>query len=282
LDSETRSKAAKGSDNRRDAAEKSGVKVPMQAPGTEGPRLVTDNAGLMAVNIGKSFKKRPVLRGVTLSLQRGEAVGLLGPNGAGKTTCFYIVTGLIAPDYGWVTLDGHDITDMPMYRRARLGIGYLPQEASIFRGLSVEQNIRGVLEVIEPVREKREVTLENLLAEFSITHLRRTPAVALSGGDRRRVDIARALASQPSFILLDEPLAGIDPIAVGDIRDLVSHLKDRGIGVLITDHNVRETLEIVDRAYIIHDGVVLMEGAPDEIVAHEDVRRVYLGERFSL
>jgi lipopolysaccharide export system ATP-binding protein len=282
LDSETRSKAAKGSDNRRDAAEKSGVKVPMQAPGTEGPRLVTDNAGLMAVNIGKSFKKRPVLRGVTLSLQRGEAVGLLGPNGAGKTTCFYIVTGLIAPDYGWVTLDGHDITDMPMYRRARLGIGYLPQEASIFRGLSVEQNIRGVLEVIEPVREKREVTLENLLAEFSITHLRRTPAVALSGGERRRVEIARALASQPSFILLDEPLAGIDPIAVGDIRDLVSHLKDRGIGVLITDHNVRETLEIVDRAYIIHDGVVLMEGAPDEIVAHEDVRRVYLGERFSL
>jgi lipopolysaccharide export system ATP-binding protein len=282
LDSETRSKAAKGSDNRRDAAEKSGVKVPMQAPGTEGPRLVTDNAGLMAVNIGKSFKKRPVLRGVTRSLQRGEAVGLLGPNGAGKTTCFYIVTGLIAPDYGWVTLDGHDITDMPMYRRARLGIGYLPQEASIFRGLSVEQNIRGVLEVIEPVREKREVTLENLLAEFSITHLRRTPAVALSGGERRRVEIARALASQPSFILLDEPLAGIDPIAVGDIRDLVSHLKDRGIGVLITDHNVRETLEIVDRAYIIHDGVVLMEGAPDEIVAHEDVRRVYLGERFSL
>ena len=249
---------------------------------SEGPRLVSDNIGLMAVNIGKSFKKRPVLRGVTLSLQRGEAVGLLGPNGAGKTTCFYIVTGLISPDYGWVTLDGHDITDMPMYRRARLGIGYLPQEASIFRGLTVEQNIRGVLEVIEPVREKREVTLENLLAEFSITHLRRTPAVALSGGERRRVEIARALASQPSFILLDEPLAGIDPIAVGDIRDLVSHLKDRGIGVLITDHNVRETLEIVDRAYIIHDGVVLMEGAPDEIVAHEDVRRVYLGERFSL
>ena len=256
---------------------------PQAAAGAaEGPRLVTDNVGLMAVNIGKSFKKRPVLRGVTLALQRGEAVGLLGPNGAGKTTCFYIVTGLISPDYGWVTLDGHDITDMPMYRRARLGIGYLPQEASIFRGLTVEQNIRGVLEVIEPVREKREVALENLLAEFSITYLRRTPAVALSGGERRRVEIARALASQPAFILLDEPLAGIDPIAVGDIRDLVSHLKDRGIGVLITDHNVRETLEIVDRAYIIHDGVVLMEGAPEEIVAHEDVRRVYLGERFSL
>ncbi len=261
-----------------------GAKAAAKATGkaTEGPRLVTDNVGLMAVNIGKSFKKRPVLRGVTLALQRGEAVGLLGPNGAGKTTCFYIVTGLISPDYGWVTLDGHDITDMPMYRRARLGIGYLPQEASIFRGLTVEQNIRGVLEVIEPVREKREVALENLLAEFSITHLRRTPAVALSGGERRRVEIARALASQPAFILLDEPLAGIDPIAVGDIRDLVSHLKDRGIGVLITDHNVRETLEIVDRAYIIHDGVVLMEGAPEEIVAHEDVRRVYLGERFSL
>ena len=281
MESETRSTSAEGGGDRKRAAEKSGAKVPNPAPGSaaaqgtggEGPRLVTDNVGLMAVNIGKSFKKRPVLRGVTLSLQRGEAVGLLGPNGAGKTTCFYIVTGLIAPDYGWVTLDGHDITDMPMYRRARLGIGYLPQEASIFRGLTVEQNIRGVLEVIEPVREKREVTLENLLAEFSITHLRRTPAVALSGGERRRVEIARALASQP---------ACIDPIAVGDIRDLVSHLKDRGIGVLITDHNVRETLEIVDRAYIIHDGVVLMEGAPDEIVAHEDVRRVYLGERFSL
>ena len=283
-------------DSRKPATASPGVAKPVPAGGVsgaapssakgatkgEGPRLITDNVGLMAVNIGKSFKKRPVLRGVTLSLQRGEAVGLLGPNGAGKTTCFYIVTGLIAPEYGWVTLDGHDITDMPMYRRARLGIGYLPQEASIFRGLTVEQNIRGVLEVIEPVREKREVALEDLLAEFSITHLRRTPAVALSGGERRRVEIARALASQPSFILLDEPLAGIDPIAVGDIRDLVSHLKDRGIGVLITDHNVRETLEIVDRAYIIHDGVVLMEGAPDEIVAHEDVRRVYLGERFSL
>ncbi|MFQ5466552.1 MAG: LPS export ABC transporter ATP-binding protein, partial [Kiloniellaceae bacterium] len=229
-----------------------------------------------------SFRKRPVLRGVSIGLQRGEAVGLLGPNGAGKTTCFYIITGLIAPDYGWVTLDGHDITDMPMYRRARLGVGYLPQEASIFRGLTVEQNIRGVLEVVEPVREAREAMLEGLLAEFSITHLRRTPALALSGGERRRVEIARSLASRPGFILLDEPLAGIDPIAVNDIRDLVSHLKDRGLGVLITDHNVRETLEIVDRAYIIHDGVVLMEGVPSEIVAHEDVRRVYLGERFSL
>ena len=249
-------------------------------PGT--PRLVAENDGLTAVNIGKSFKKRPVLRGVSLNVQRGEAVGLLGPNGAGKTTCFYTITGLLAPDYGWITLDGHDITDMPMYRRARMGIGYLPQEASIFRGLTVEQNIRGVLEVIEPVRERREAMLDDLLAEFSITHLRRTPSLALSGGERRRVEIARALASQPSFILLDEPLAGIDPIAVNDIRDLVSHLKDRGLGVLITDHNVRETLEVVDRAYIIHDGAVLMEGEPAEIVAHEDVRRVYLGERFSL
>jgi lipopolysaccharide export system ATP-binding protein len=253
-----------------------------RTPDSPTPRLVAENDGLVAVNIGKAFKKRPVLRGVTLAVQRGEAVGLLGPNGAGKTTCFYVVTGLLAPDSGWITLDGHDITDLPMYRRARLGIGYLPQEASIFRGLTVEQNIRVVLEVVDPVRERREATLDELLAEFSITHLRRTPSLALSGGERRRVEIARALASQPNFILLDEPLAGIDPIAVNDIRDLVSHLKDRGLGVLITDHNVRETLEIVDRAYIIHDGVVLMEGVPEEIVAHEDVRRVYLGERFSL
>ncbi|MHA1151968.1 MAG: LPS export ABC transporter ATP-binding protein [Alphaproteobacteria bacterium] len=253
-----------------------------RTPNSPTPRLVAENDGLVAVNIGKSFKKRPVLRGVTLSVQRGEAVGLLGPNGAGKTTCFYVVTGLLTPDSGWITLDGHDITDLPMYRRARLGIGYLPQEASIFRGLTVEQNIRVVLEVVDPVRERREAMLDELLAEFSITHLRRTPSLALSGGERRRVEIARALASQPNFILLDEPLAGIDPIAVNDIRDLVSHLKDRGLGVLITDHNVRETLDIVDRAYIIHNGVMLMEGVPAEIVAHEDVRRVYLGERFSL
>jgi lipopolysaccharide export system ATP-binding protein len=223
-----------------------------------------------------------VLRDVSLSVKRGEAVGLLGPNGAGKTTCFYIVTGLIAADHGRILLDGHDITDLPMYRRARLGIGYLPQEASIFRGLSVENNLRAVLEVVEPVRDLREAILDDLLAEFSITHLRRTSALALSGGERRRVEIARALACKPSFILLDEPLAGIDPIAVSDIRDLVSHLKDRGIGVLITDHNVRETLDIIDRACIIHEGRVLMEGPPSEIVAHEDVRRVYLGERFSL
>jgi lipopolysaccharide export system ATP-binding protein len=251
-------------------------------PTNRTPRLVADNRGLAAHNLGKSFKKRPVLRAVNVSVQRGEAVGLLGPNGAGKTTCFYIITGLIRPDVGTVTLDGNDITELPMYRRARLGIGYLPQEASIFRGLSVEQNIRAVLEVAEPEPEAREAMLDALLAEFSITHLRRAPAMALSGGERRRVEIARALATQPHFILLDEPLAGIDPIAVGDIRDLVAHLKDRGIGVLITDHNVRETLEIVDRAYILHEGQVLMEGGPSDIVNDADVRRVYLGERFSL
>jgi lipopolysaccharide export system ATP-binding protein len=193
-----------------------------------------------------------------------------------------VLTGLISADYGVITLDGHEITDLPMYRRARLGIGYLPQEASIFRGLNVERNIRAAIEVSEPIRDRREAMLEELLAEFSISHLRRTPALTLSGGERRRVEIARALASRPSFMLLDEPLAGIDPIAVADIRDLISHLKDRGIGVLITDHNVREALEIVDRAYILHDGRILMEGAPSEIVAHKDVRRVYLGDRFSL
>jgi lipopolysaccharide export system ATP-binding protein len=246
------------------------------------PRLVAENAGLSARNLGKAFKKRPVLRDVSLSVQRGEVVGLLGPNGAGKTTCFYIVTGLIAPDYGSVWLDGEDITDLPMYRRARAGIGYLPQDASIFRGMTVENNVRAMLEVTEPMPDLRETRLEDLLAEFSLTHLRRTPALALSGGERRRVEIARALAAKPSFMLLDEPLAGIDPIAVNDIRDLIGHLKDRGIGVLITDHNVRETLDIVDRAYILHDGKVLMDGAPDEIVTHKDVRRVYLGERFSL
>ncbi|MEK9831738.1 MAG: LPS export ABC transporter ATP-binding protein [Rhodospirillaceae bacterium] len=246
------------------------------------PRLVTSNEGLVVQNIGKRFRKRPVIRDVSLSVQQGEAVGLLGPNGAGKTTCFYIITGLLTADAGTISLDGHNITELPMYRRARLGVGYLPQEASIFRGLSVEQNIRSVLEVIEPERDRREALLDDLLAEFSISHLRRTPALALSGGERRRVEIARALASQPHFILLDEPLAGIDPIAVADIRELVSHLKDRGIGVLITDHNVRETLDIVDRAYILHEGSVLMSGAPAEIVSHADVRRVYLGERFSL
>jgi lipopolysaccharide export system ATP-binding protein len=247
-----------------------------------GPRLVASNAGLVASHLGKAFKRRPVLRDVTVSVQRGEAVGLLGPNGAGKTTCFYIITGLINADTGTIEMDGVDITHLPMYRRSRMGIGYLPQEASIFRGLTVEENIRAVLEVVEPERDMREATLDDLLAEFSISHLRRTPALALSGGERRRVEIARALASRPQFMLLDEPLAGIDPIAVGEIRELIWHLRKRGIGVLITDHNVRETLDIVDRAYILHDGTVLMDGRPSEIVAHQDVRRVYLGERFSL
>ncbi len=245
------------------------------------PRLVADNVGLVGLNLGKSFRRRPVLRNVNIALERGEAVGLLGPNGAGKTTCFYLITGLIRPDVGTVMLDGEDITDLPMYRRARLGIGYLPQEASIFRGLTVEQNLRAVLEVAEKEPGVRETTIDSLLAEFSISHLRRAPALALSGGERRRVEIARALATGPNFVLLDEPLASIDPIAVADIRDLVAHLKDRGIGVLLTDHNVREALQIVDRAYILHEGNVLMEGAPDEIVNDVDVRRVYLGERFS-
>lgn len=246
------------------------------------PHLVERKPELTVSQIGKSFRRKPVVRGVSFTVSREEAVGLLGPNGAGKTTVFYMITGLISPDYGYIELDEQDITDLPMYRRARLGIGYLPQEASIFRGLTVEQNIRSVLELIEQDRDRREATLEDLLAEFSITHLRRTPAIALSGGERRRVEIARALATQPSFMLLDEPFAGIDPIAIGDIRDLVSHLKDRGIGVLITDHNVRETLELIDRAVIIHDGAVLMEGNPSEIVGDENVRRLYLGERFSL
>ncbi|MCS6890599.1 MAG: LPS export ABC transporter ATP-binding protein [Rhodovarius sp.] len=240
------------------------------------------SGGLVATGLGKRYRKRPVVRGVSLSLRRGEAVGLLGPNGAGKTTTFYMIVGLVRPDEGSVFLDGHDVTALPMYRRARLGLGYLPQEASVFRGLTVEDNIRAALEVVEPIRDRREQMLDALLAEFGIAHLRRTPALALSGGERRRCEIARALATHPHYILLDEPLAGIDPIAVADIRELVKHLKTRGLGVLITDHNVRETLEIIDRAYILHDGQVLMEGSPRDIVAHEGVRRVYLGERFSL
>jgi lipopolysaccharide export system ATP-binding protein len=242
----------------------------------------TPAAGLYVHHLGKRYKQRPVLRDISLTVQRGEIIGLLGPNGAGKTTCFYIISGLISADTGSILLDGHDVTSLPMYRRARMGIGYLPQDTSIFRGMSVEDNLRAVLELTESDRMRREEMLDALLAEFSITHLRRTPAVALSGGERRRVEIARCLATRPSFVLLDEPLAGIDPIAVGDIRDLVLHLKTRGIGVLITDHNVRETLDLVDRAYILHDGRVLMEGRPADIVAHQDVRRVYLGDRFSL
>ena len=252
------------------------------APVNQGPRLVHHATGLQATHLGKRYKGRPVLRDFSLGVQRGEAVALLGPNGAGKTTSFYIITGLIRPDYGQIMLDGQDITTLPIYRRARLGIGYLPQEASIFRGLTVEDNIRAVLEVVEADASVRELMLDELLAEFSISHLRFTPTVALSGGERRRVEIARALASQPHFVLLDEPLAGIDPIAVGEIRDLIAHLKDRGIGVLITDHNVRDTLGIVDRAYILHEGTVLMEGTPQDIVENTDVRRVYLGEQFQL
>lgn len=246
------------------------------------PRIKEVPKGLTATHLSRSYKKRPVLRDVSLSIQRGEAVALLGPNGAGKTTSFYIITGLIAPDGGYITLDGQDITSLPMYRRSRLGIGYLPQESSIFRGLNVEDNIRAVLESQNLNKEDQDMMLEDLMVEFGVEHLRRTPAIALSGGERRRVEIARALAARPDFILLDEPLAGIDPIAVGDIRKLIGHLKNRGIGVLITDHNVRDCLGVVDRAYILHDGKVLMEGSPEEIVNHDDVRRVYLGEGFSL
>nr|WP_202397172.1 LPS export ABC transporter ATP-binding protein [Pseudoroseomonas coralli] len=245
-------------------------------------KVIPGEGGLIAQGLGKRYKKRPVVRNVSLRVQRGEAVGLFGPNGAGKTTTFYMMTGLVRPDQGQVFMDGQDVTTLPMYRRARMGLGYLPQEASIFRGLSLEDNIRAALEVVEPDRERREQMLDGLLAEFGLTRLRRSPSLALSGGERRRCEIARALATHPAYVLLDEPLAGIDPIAVGEIRELVRHLKNRGIGVLITDHNVRETLEIIDRAYILHDGQVLMEGTPADIVAHEGVRRVYLGESFSL
>ncbi|MEG6508297.1 LPS export ABC transporter ATP-binding protein [Methyloligella sp. 2.7D] len=237
---------------------------------------------LMVRSVVKSFKKRTVVRGVSLDIRRGEAVGLLGPNGAGKTTVFYMITGLIPPNSGTITIDGRDVTRLPMYRRARLGIGYLPQEASIFRGLSVEDNILAVLEMVEPDRDARQAQLDSLLDEFRITRLRKSPALALSGGERRRVEIARALATRPSFMLLDEPFAGIDPIAVNDIRALVRHLTQRGIGVLITDHNVRETLELIDRAYIIYDGNVLTHGTAQEVIANEDVRRVYLGEQFKI
>ena len=240
------------------------------------------HAYLAAHGIEKSFGGRTVVKGVTLYVRRGEAVGLLGPNGAGKTTVFYMITGLIKADRGRIELDGYDVTVLPMYQRARLGIGYLPQEASIFRGLNVEENIRAVLEVVEPDRRRREADLNALLEEFNIARLRKTPTIALSGGERRRVEIARALATRPSYMLLDEPFAGIDPIAVGDIQALVRHLTNRGIGVLITDHNVRETLGLTDRAYIIYSGEVLMEGRAEDIVNNPDVRRLYLGEEFRL
>ncbi len=246
------------------------------------PRLVTENTGLVVENIHKSYKRRPVLRGVSLRLRRGEAVGLLGPNGAGKTTCFYMISGLDTPDSGRIYLDGRDITQLPMYRRARLGIGYLPQEASIFRGMTVEDNVRAILELTEPIAQTRAEKLDSLLAEFSISHLRHTHAQVLSGGERRRVEIARALAAHPSFILLDEPLAGVDPIAIGDIRNLVSHLKTRGIGVLVTDHNVRDTFELIDRAYVVHEGRVLAEGTPDDVSNDSSVRQTYLGTRFRI
>ncbi len=252
------------------------------ANGSKAARGPAPGEGLVARHLRKSYKRRPVTRDVSVSVRRGEAVGLLGPNGAGKTTVFYMITGLIAADSGTITLDGADITDLPMYQRARLGIGYLPQEASVFRALTVEDNIRAVLELHVPDKQERERKLRGLLDEFQIAHIQHSPALALSGGERRRVEIARALAANPRFILLDEPFAGIDPIAINDIRQLVRQLTTRGLGVLITDHNVRETLEIIDRALIIHDGHVLMEGTPQEIVANPDVRRLYLGEGFSL
>ena len=250
-------------------------------PATE-PQDLGGPGVLTVTGLAKSYRGRQVVQDAGLTVRNGEAVGLLGPNGAGKTTIFYMITGLVAPDRGRISLDGHDVTRLPMYRRARLGIGYLPQEASIFRGLNVEDNIRAVLEVVEPDRARREAELDNLLDEFDIKRLRQSPSIALSGGERRRCEIARALAGRPSFMLLDEPFAGIDPIAVGDIQALVRHLTARGIGVLITDHNVRETLGLIDRAYIIHSGRVLMEGKPDEIIASEEVRRLYLGEDFRL
>jgi len=256
---------------------------PLPAPAIRPSEGAFGGPGILAVKgLQKSYRGRTVVQDAALNVRTGEAVGLLGPNGAGKTTIFYMITGLVQADRGVISLDGHEVTNLPMYRRARLGIGYLPQEASIFRGLNVEDNIRAVLEVVEPSRKQRERKLDALLDEFNITRLRKAPSIALSGGERRRCEIARALAGEPTFMLLDEPFAGIDPIAVGDIQNLVRHLTRRGIGVLITDHNVRETLGLTDRAYVIHSGRVLTEGRPNEIVANEDVRRLYLGEDFRL
>ncbi len=245
-------------------------------------QIAHESPGLTIENLRKSYAKRVVIRDVSLDLKQGEVVALLGPNGSGKTTTFYAVAGLIYPEGGHVRIDGRDVTNLPMYRRAKLGIGYLPQEMSIFRGMSVEDNILSILDISVSERHKRRERLEELLSEFSIEHLRRAPALALSGGERRRVEIARSLAAHPKYLLLDEPFAGVDPISVGDIRHLVADLKKRGIGVLITDHNVRETLEIVDRAYILHDGQVLMSGNPAEVVENENVRRVYLGDNFRI
>ncbi|MFK7837618.1 MAG: LPS export ABC transporter ATP-binding protein [Sulfitobacter sp.] len=245
-------------------------------------KLAEGNAGLRIDHLRKSYRKKVVIRDFSMYLNRGEVVALLGPNGSGKTTTFYAVAGLVTPEGGTVVVDGKDVTTLPMYRRAQLGIGYLPQEMSIFRGLSVQDNISAILDISLPHRHQRRERLEELLSEFSIEHLRRAPALALSGGERRRVEIARCLAANPNYLLLDEPFAGVDPISVGDIRQLVADLKNRGIGVLITDHNVRETLEIVDRAYILHEGKVLMSGTPDDVVENENVRRVYLGDNFRI
>ena len=247
---------------------------------TLAPTDIAHREGLFVDRIGKSFKGRAVVKSVSLRLGRGEVAGLLGPNGAGKTTCFYMVTGLVAADYGSIYLDGEDITAQPMYQRARLGVGYLPQETSIFRGMTVEQNVAAVVEMREPDERKQREMVDRLLDELRISHLRASPAVSLSGGERRRCEIARALASEPAFMLLDEPFAGIDPLAITDIREVITYLKTQGIGVLITDHNVRETLGIIERASIMHDGEVLFEGAPEDVLANPDVRRVYLGDRF--
>lgn len=245
-------------------------------------KVAEGSAGLRIDHLRKSYRKKIVIRDFSMHLNRGEVVALLGPNGSGKTTTFYAIAGLVTPEGGTVVVDGKDVTTLPMYRRAQLGIGYLPQEMSIFRGLSVQDNISAILDISVPIRHQRRERLEELLSEFSIEHLRRAPALALSGGERRRVEIARCLAANPNYLLLDEPFAGVDPISVGDIRHLVADLKNRGIGVLITDHNVRETLEIVDRAYILHEGKVLMSGTPDEVVQNENVRRVYLGDNFRI
>jgi lipopolysaccharide export system ATP-binding protein len=275
-----RSKAPASAQSAPNGHARTNGSAPREKPNEDDPHSIGAEGWLTAYDLKKSYSKRMVVKGVSLAVGRGESVGLLGPNGAGKTTVFYMITGLVAADDGRITLDGENVTMLPMYQRARLGVGYLPQEASIFRGLTVEQNIMAVLELIEPNRKKRKEQLDSLLDEFSIARLRKSPALALSGGERRRCEIARALASRPSFMLLDEPFAGIDPIAVGDIQQLVRHLTERGIGVLITDHNVRETLSLIDRAYIIYDGQVLTQGKPSEIISNEDVRRVYLGDMF--